>query len=112
MDIVSKVVHRFRLRASGFRFADEGEALPSTAMVAKTRSLIREMRSLLVKAQLGPLLGSFDRALRRYDGMPTVGTERDVQFHVLLGIKELEKAAPDAKALGGTIERIESLLAG
>jgi hypothetical protein len=111
MALLDQVLHRFRLRRAGFILAEKSEAGPSLAVLARTRALIAELRMLLGSLDSAPR-GVLERTLKRYDGRrsPSTGFERELQFKLLLGIKELERPAPNVPRISVITKDLGELL--
>lgn len=120
MGLVAKVVQRHRLQAAGFRVAEDAEAAPSASMLAKSKQLVAELRSMLNKREKdlkGDLQGyqaleHMDRALKRYNPhmSKTVGFEREVQFLLVLIQRELDALVIDTDEVADLSKRFERLI--
>lgn len=115
-----RVTHRFRLRAAGFRLAEDAEAPPPSWMVAKSKLLLVELRSILGKRERDlkgdprghQALVELDHALRKYNphGSTTMGSEREIQFLLLLIEKELDADAIDHAEVADLAKRFARLI--
>jgi len=119
MDL-TRVIHRFRLRAAGFRLAEDAEAPPSASMTTKSKLLVAELRSMLGKRERElkgdprghQALVELDHALRKYNphASATMGAEREIQFLLLLIQKELDAEVIDHGEVADLAKRFVRLL--
>jgi len=113
----SRILKKYLYKTAGFIVAELEEDPANGALMHKTKLLVSELKdAILSRIGADPIedraLNALSKAMISYQKIkePTVGVEKDYQFLLLLGIRELERPKLDHAETTLLAKKIESLL--